>query len=260
MLPTTATPSAAPPPPAAGASASSPGEPHAALLLALGYMRLRELLACARACRGLRDAVAGDPLLWRRLAVEPPLSHRITDEALLALTDRAGGTLRSLHLLGCPRVSDAGLLRVVQRNPGVTELFVPRCTGLTADGLVKIIQFLHEHKGNLSRVRLHGICKMTNHHLNVINSLICRSSEQQDTQALYYNHRVHEVLNTDDGRPIDVDMCPLCRNVRLVFDCTRKDCRSVPLNLGSFEFPFNRTRNSPLQFIGRTVIVIPFLY
>ncbi|CAO2188276.1 unnamed protein product [Urochloa humidicola] len=211
MLPTTATASAPPPPPAAGsgagASSPSPGEPHDALLLALGHMRLRELLASARACRGLRDAVAGDPLLWRRLSVGPPLSHRITDEALLALTDRAGGRLRSLHLLGCPRVSDDGLLRVVQRNPDLTE-------------------FLHECKGDLSRVRLHGICKMTKHHLDVINSLICRSS-QQDAQALYYNHRVHEVLNTDDSRPIDVDMCPLCRNVRLVFDCTRKDCREV---------------------------------
>ena len=109
------------PPPAAG-PASSPGEPHAALLLTLGYMRLRELLACARACRGLREAVAGDPLLWLRLVVEPPLSHRITDEALLALTDRAQGRLRSLHLLGCPRVSDAGLLRIVERNPDVTEV------------------------------------------------------------------------------------------------------------------------------------------
>ena len=126
MLPTTATASAPPPPPAAGpassSSSSSPGEPHAALLLALGYMRLRELLACARACRSLREAVAGDPLLWLRLVVESPLSHRITDEALLALTDRARGRLRSLHLLGCPRVSDAGLLRVVERNPNVTEV------------------------------------------------------------------------------------------------------------------------------------------
>nr|ACF83888.1 unknown [Zea mays] len=138
MLPTTAT-AAAPPPPTAG-PASSPSEPHAALLLALTYMRLRELLSCARTCRGLREAVAGDPLL--------------------ALTDRAQGRLRSLHLLGCPRVSDAGLLRIVERNHDVTELFVPRCTGLTADGLVKIIHFLHgQHKGNLSRVRLHGICK-----------------------------------------------------------------------------------------------------
>jgi hypothetical protein len=114
--------------------------------------------------------------------------------------------------------------------PFYLQLFVPRCTGLTADGLVKIIQFLHECKGNLNRVRLHGICKMTKHHLDVINSLICRSS-QPDAQALYYNHRVHEVLNTDDSRPIDVDVCPLCRNVRLVFDCTRKDCRSVTPNL-----------------------------
>lgn len=110
--------------------------------------------------------------------------------------------------------------------PFYLQLFVPTCTGLTADGLVKIIQFLYECKGNLSRIRLHGICKMTKHHLDVINSLICRSS-QPDAQALYYNHRVHEVLNTDDSRPIDVDVCPLCRNVRLVFDCTRKDCRDV---------------------------------
>nr|ACF85214.1 unknown [Zea mays] len=206
MLPTTAT-AAAPPPPTAG-PASSPSEPHAALLLALTYMRLRELLSCARTCRGLREAVAGDPLL--------------------ALTDRAQGRLRSLHLLGCPRVSDAGLLRIVERNHDVTELFVPRCTGLTADGLVKIIHFLHgQHKGNLSRVRLHGICKVNNHHLDIIKSLMCRGSQQQDAQALHYNHRVHEVLNTDDGRPIDVDLCPLCRNVRLVFDCTRKNCREV---------------------------------
>jgi hypothetical protein len=120
MLPTTAT-AAAPPPPTAG-PASSPSEPHAALLLALTYMRLRELLSCARTCRGLREAVAGDPLLWLRLVVEPPLSHRITDEALLALTDRAQGRLRSLHLLGCPRVSDAGLLRIVERNHDVTEV------------------------------------------------------------------------------------------------------------------------------------------
>lgn len=121
-------------------------------------------------------------------------------------------------------------------SPLYLQLFVPRCTGLTADGLVKIIQFLHKCKGNLSHVRLHGICKMTNHHLEVINSLICRSS-QQDAQALYYNHRVHEVLNTDDSRPIDVDVCPLCRNVRLVFDCTRKDCRLVTPSLDPLSSP-----------------------
>lgn len=151
------------------------------------------------------------------------------------------------------------------------QLFVPRCTGLTADGLVKIIHFLHGHKGNLSRVRLHGICKMTNHHLDVIKSLVCRGSQQQDAQALYYNHRVHEVLNTDDGCPIDVDVCPLCRNVRLVFDCTRRNCRSVPLNLLAAwlitgYIPFSLViRNSPcsllvelaLLYLSSTLFVAP---
>jgi hypothetical protein len=121
MLPATATAST-PPPPAPANAAATASEPHAALFLALGYMRLRELLSCGRVCRPLHDAVAGDPLLWRRLAVEPPLSHRITDEVLLELTDRAEGRLRSLHLLGCPRVSDAGLLRIVERNPSIAEV------------------------------------------------------------------------------------------------------------------------------------------
>ncbi|KAF0899291.1 hypothetical protein E2562_015937 [Oryza meyeriana var. granulata] len=222
MLPTTATASTgSPPPPVSGGG----GEPHGALLLSLAYLPLRELLSCARACRRLRDAVAGDPLLWRRVAVEPPLSHRITDEALLALTERAEGTLRSLHLLGCTRVSDAGLLRVVERNPGITELYIPRCTGLTADGVVKIVQVLYECKGNLNRLRLHGICRMTKHHLDAINSVMCNGNQQQDDQSLFYSQRVHEVLNTNDERYIDVDVCPMCTNVRLVFDCTRDGCR-----------------------------------
>jgi hypothetical protein len=68
------------------------------------------------------EAVAGDTLLRRRIAVEPPLSNRVTDEILAKLTARAEGTMRSLHLVGCFRVSDAGLLRVVEQNPYVTEV------------------------------------------------------------------------------------------------------------------------------------------
>uniref|UniRef100_A0A0D9X817 Uncharacterized protein n=1 Tax=Leersia perrieri TaxID=77586 RepID=A0A0D9X817_9ORYZ len=193
MLPATATASAAP--------AAAAGEPHAALLLSLAYLPLRELV------------------------VGPPLAHRITDDALLELTGRAEGTLRSLRLLGCPRVSDAGLLRVVQSNPAITELYMPSCTGLTADGVVKIVQVLYECKGHLNRIRLHGICRMTQHHLDAINSVMSNGNPQQDEQSLFYSHRVHEVLNTKNERRIDVDVCPMCTDVRLVFDCTRDGCR-----------------------------------
>ncbi|KAF7018157.1 hypothetical protein CFC21_031471 [Triticum aestivum] len=224
MLPTTATASTPPPPPA-----PPPGEPHAALFFALGYMRLPELLACWRVCRLLGEAVAVDPLLWRRVAVERPLSGRMTDQVLLKLTARAEGTLRSLRLFGCVHVSDAGLLRVVEHNPRVTEIYVPACTGLTGDGVVKIVQLLHEHKGNISRLRLDGISGMSKHHLDIIMSLMCKGNPQgqQDRSPLFYNHRAREALNTNDERPIDVDLCPVCATVGPVFDCTRDDCRKV---------------------------------
>ena len=100
-------PRPAPPPPRARASRTPPCSWRWATCGCASCWRAR-----ARAAASATPS-RGDPLLWRRLAVEPPLSHRITDEALLALAD---------HLLGCPRVSDAGLLRVVQRNPGITEV------------------------------------------------------------------------------------------------------------------------------------------
>ncbi|VAH51440.1 unnamed protein product [Triticum turgidum subsp. durum] len=90
-------------------------------------------------------------------------------------------------------------------------IYVPACTGLTGDGVVKIVQLLHERKGNISRLRLDGISN---------------PQGQQDRSPLFYNHRAREALNTNDERPIDVDVCPVCANVRPVFDCTRDDCRS----------------------------------
>ena len=104
---------------------------------------------------------------------------------------------------------------------------MPTCTGLTGDGVVKIVQLLHEHKGNINRLRLNGISRMSKHHLDIIMSLMSNGSPQ-DRRPLFYNYRAREVLNTNDERPIDVDVCPLCTNVRLVFDCTRDDCRYVP--------------------------------
>uniref|UniRef100_A0ACD6AC11 Uncharacterized protein n=1 Tax=Avena sativa TaxID=4498 RepID=A0ACD6AC11_AVESA len=94
---------------------------------------------------------------------------------------------------------------------------------------MKIVQLLHEHKGNINRLRLNGISRMSKHHLDIIMSLMSNGNPQVEEarSELFYNHRAREVLNTNDERPIDVDACPLCTNVRLVFDCTRDDCMKV---------------------------------
>ncbi|EEE68724.1 hypothetical protein OsJ_27392 [Oryza sativa Japonica Group] len=114
---------------------------------------------------------------------------------------------------------------MISTRAKIYKLYMPRCTGLTAEGVVKIVQVLYECKGNLNRIRLHGICRMTKHHLDAISSAMCKGNQQEDDQSLFYSHRVHEVLNTNDERRIDVDVCPMCTNVRLVFDCTRDGCR-----------------------------------
>jgi hypothetical protein len=96
-------------------SSAAASEPHAALFLALGYMRLHELLSCGRVCR--------------RLAVDPPFSHRIIDEVLLELNNRTEGQLRSLHLLAYlyPRVQAPSHNRRHREFPVPTPLRVVLC-------------------------------------------------------------------------------------------------------------------------------------
>ncbi|RWW03924.1 hypothetical protein BHE74_00027125 [Ensete ventricosum] len=93
-----------------------------ALLLVLGYLRLPELLTFQRVSRLFRDAVAGDGLLWRRVTVQRPLSGRLTDDALLRITSRAEGKLESLALMDCWKITDDGLMQVVDRNPSITKV------------------------------------------------------------------------------------------------------------------------------------------
>ncbi|XP_020584172.1 F-box protein At3g27290-like [Phalaenopsis equestris] len=97
-------------------------EPHSALFLVLGYLRLPELLAFRQVCRAFRDEIAADETLWRHITVEPPLSLRLCDEKLLWITSFARGNLKSLALPRCWRITDTGLLQVVDQNPYITKL------------------------------------------------------------------------------------------------------------------------------------------
>nr|XP_010906927.1 F-box protein SKIP28 isoform X1 [Elaeis guineensis] len=230
-LPTIANPDAPFPSPTPSSSTSSPSGdaagadqrgPHGALFLVLGYLRLPELLAFQRVCRLFRDVIAGDSFLWQHIVVEPPLNGKLTDDALLKVTAKAEGKLKSLALLDCWKITDAGLLLVADRNPGITKLCVPGC--ITADGVVKVAKRLFEREGNLKHLQLRGICNITKEHLDVLNSFMCKNNPCQIPQPSFYSHWRIVSFNSDDDRPVDVDMCPRCKNVNLVFDCTRENC------------------------------------
>lgn len=93
-----------------------------ALYLALNYLGLRDLLSIEGVCKALRDVVRSDPLLWRNIHVDHPLSNKITDDILIKLTDRAQGHLHSLSLVHCPRITDSSLNCVLERNSSLKKV------------------------------------------------------------------------------------------------------------------------------------------
>lgn len=98
------------------------GAPPDALFFALGYLGVRDLFSVERVCKSLRYAVQNDPLLWRDIQIDYPLNVNITDDALVELTDRAQGGLRSLNLVDCFKIKDSGLKRVLEKNPRLTKV------------------------------------------------------------------------------------------------------------------------------------------
>ncbi|PPD87867.1 hypothetical protein GOBAR_DD15206 [Gossypium barbadense] len=93
------------------------GTPHEALILALGYLGVRDLFLIENVCTSLRSVVQNDPLLWRDIHINPPLNEKITDDVLLQITGRGQGSLQCLSLVDCQRITDEGLKRVVENNP-----------------------------------------------------------------------------------------------------------------------------------------------
>ncbi|XP_052481992.1 F-box protein SKIP14-like isoform X2 [Gossypium raimondii] len=93
------------------------GTPHEALILALGYLGVRDLFVIENVCTSLRSVVQNDPLLWRDIHINLPLNEKITDDVLLQITGRGQGSLQCLSLVDCQRITDEGLKHVVENNP-----------------------------------------------------------------------------------------------------------------------------------------------
>ncbi|KAL7000900.1 hypothetical protein U1Q18_002052 [Sarracenia purpurea var. burkii] len=180
------------------------GPPHEAVFLAVPYFSLFELLAASEVCKPLRDAVMNDPLPWLDLTVKKPLNLRISDDILVRIALRANGRLRTLDLIHSVKITDDGLRRVVQKNPLVSKLHVPGCTGLTPDGVIRAVKTLTDQQNhNLVSLKINGIYNIKQEHLDALRSIL----EPQEIAC-----------------QIDVDICPKCNLVRPVFNCPRQSC------------------------------------
>ncbi|CAN4079144.1 unnamed protein product [Withania somnifera] len=201
--------------------------PSDALCLALSYLGLRDLLSIEKVCRALRDVVRSDPLLWRNIHVDHPLSNKITDDILIKLTDRAQGHLHSLSLVHCSRISDSSLNCVFERNPSLKKLNVPGCGRLTADGILWNLKVLKSAgKPRLTYLGVDGLFGMTHQHFEEFKILLGVDSRKLPSTCKPRFYRDEQLsVSSDDDHAIDIELCPKCQQIRVVYDCPSESCQ-----------------------------------
>ncbi|XP_019164557.1 PREDICTED: F-box protein SKIP28 [Ipomoea nil] len=211
-------------------SSEQSGPPPEAMFLILAYLPLYELLCMRQVCRSLRDAVNGDILPWLNITVEPPLHSRVSDDILMKMTAMADGRLASLALLNCFKITDDGLLRVIQKNPRINKLYIPGCTGITPEGVIKAVKLLtNSNNHRLKTLKISGIYNVTKEDLQTLCNLLGKTQNHhhhQNPKNLYHKRRdISKIRGEEEDDPsIDIDECPKCGEVRAVFDCPRESC------------------------------------
>ncbi|GAV80363.1 hypothetical protein CFOL_v3_23824 [Cephalotus follicularis] len=206
------------------------GAPHAAFVFALGYLGVRDLLVVERVCRSLHSTVQSDPLLWRSVHIDQPLNEKITDDALLQLSSRAQGNLQCLSLVECPRITDDGLKRVLDNNPRLTKLSVPGCTRLSIEGIVSSLKaFKSMGTQGVKHLRIGGLYGVTQNYFEELKFLLGTDSFMQNAHKPHFYNKGKLYLSCEDDRAIDIETCPRCQNLRLVYDCPAEGCQGKEL-------------------------------
>ncbi|KAL9166652.1 hypothetical protein ABFS82_05G044300 [Erythranthe guttata] len=183
--------------------------PNEAIFFVLAYLPLFELLRVSRVCKSLRDAVNDDVLLWMKIVV---------DRRLMA--SRAKGRLQFLALVDCTNITDYGLLRVVAQNPHITKLHIPGCTNLSPAGIIESVKLLtntNNSNHRLQSLRINGIHSIKKDDLETLENLMMINRTKKERNKIFY----HENDAAIDRNSIDVEVCPKCEQMGIVFDCPR---------------------------------------
>ncbi|PNY11714.1 F-box protein skip14-like [Trifolium pratense] len=229
--------------------------PHPAIALSLAYLSLSDLLVVERVCKYLRNVVRDDTLLWKTVHVDQPLNERITDDILFELTRRAQGKLLCLSLVECTWITDDGLRRILEANPTIIKLSVPGCTRLSIEGIVGMLKNHNSKEGTQGVKHLHigGLYGVTQKHFEEIKLLLEHSKKSDllgtdsqlqehakksdllgtDGQPKKHSHKPHFYCRWklyrpfDDDRSLDIEVCPRCQNLRLIYDCPAESCQRL---------------------------------
>ncbi|CAL1363264.1 unnamed protein product [Linum trigynum] len=131
---------------------------------------------------------------------------RVCTSLRRAVEDDDGILPACLILVDCINVTDDGLQLVVSNNPLIAKLHVPGCIRLTPDGIIRAVKTLSDDN---SDCRLKSLCI----------SNILGINKQHFHSLCSYLQSAHKLGDTATSNIIDVDICPVCDEVRQVYAC-----------------------------------------
>ncbi|KAK7358255.1 hypothetical protein VNO77_00181 [Canavalia gladiata] len=206
------------------------GPPHEAVFLVLAYLPVYEVVVMSQVCKSLRDAVNIDILPWLNVIVERPLNSRLNNQILMKITSKANSRLKTLALINCTHITNDGLQRVVEQNPLINKLHIPACTGITPEGVLGAVKTLCQRSNCLNSLSINGIYNIQKEHLDMLTLNLRKNlplEEQQKQQPLYYHERGSFLVfkRRESQRLIDLEICPKCFEVRMVYDCPKGHCK-----------------------------------
>ncbi|KAK9108400.1 hypothetical protein Syun_024411 [Stephania yunnanensis] len=200
-------------------------DPSDVLPFCFSFLGVQDLLAMESVCKSLRFAAQNDVLPWRSIHINKNLSERITDDTLLLLSNKAQGHLHSLSLVDCWNITNNGLKSVLDSNPRLTQLNVSGCIRITVGGIISILKaFKSSAAVGIKRLRIGERYGMTQEHFAELKSLIVAEECLHPKTYPHFYVRGHSSLSFEDDRSIDVEVCPKCQNVTLVYDCPTDSC------------------------------------
>lgn len=102
---------------------------------------------------------------------------------------------------------------------------------MTPEGIIEVVKLLSTNNHKLKSLSINGIYNLNIHHLHTLSDYLFTDNQNQNVlqnQQPFYYHCYRNSLSfnlRESNRILDVEVCPKCDQVTLVFDGLKDACR-----------------------------------
>jgi hypothetical protein len=108
------------------------------------------------------------------------------------------------------------------------QLSVPRCLRLGIEGILNNLRALKSVGApGIKHLRIGGICHVKDKQFEELQVLLNADNHMQLNAHRPQIYRGgNSCISCDDDRAIDIEVCPRCQQLRLVYDCPAESCQA----------------------------------